>query len=74
MKYTLPTSLRRPEQRYAALNMADQMLRADARRQRAQAMPGLDEKRAPQVPVRPRRFHISELKTALAAKRCLQGE
>ena len=37
MKQTIPTSLRRPEQRYDARALADQLLRADARRRRRMA-------------------------------------
>jgi hypothetical protein len=74
MEQKIPTNLRRPEERYTALKMADAILRGDRRRQRAQAMPRPDKKRAPQVQVEPRRLHLSDLKTALAAKRRLQGE
>jgi hypothetical protein len=38
MKQILPNNLRRPEERYAALKMADALLRADRKRTRAQAI------------------------------------
>jgi len=37
MKYALPISLRRPEERFAARQTADSILRADRRRQRRTA-------------------------------------
>ena len=71
---TIPTSLRRPEQRFAANRAADAILRADARKRRAAAMPKLTTKKAPSVEAGPWRLHFSDLKTALAAKRRPQGE
>ena len=41
MKHLLPSNLRRPEERYAALKMADALLRAD--RKRARRMTANDE-------------------------------
>ncbi len=38
MKHILPTNLRRPEERYAALKMADALLRADRKRQQRMAI------------------------------------
>jgi hypothetical protein len=38
MKPQVPTSLRRPEERYAARQMADGILRADRKRQRRMAI------------------------------------
>lgn len=71
MKHMIPTSLRRWEERAAARRMADALLRADARRHRASAMPRLDKKKVPPPTTEPRRLHLSDLKRALAAKRCL---
>jgi hypothetical protein len=69
MKYALPSSLRRPEQRVAAYRLANDILRADnARQQRAATMPPRTKKKAPRAPVEPWRLHLSDLKTALATK------
>ena len=38
MKYALPVSLRRPEERFAVRQTADSILRADRRRQRRMAI------------------------------------
>jgi hypothetical protein len=73
MKNQIPTDLRRPEQRLAALKMADALLRADRRRQRAQAMPKLDKKVVPTT-AGPQPLRLTDLKTALARKRRLRGE
>jgi hypothetical protein len=73
MKQTIPTSLRRPEQRHAARAMADAILRADARRQRAGAMPKPAKKAAP-VPTGPQPLRLADLKRALAARRPSNGE
>jgi hypothetical protein len=62
MKPIVPTSLRKPEQRLAARQMADALLRADARRQRAAAMPKPSPKKAPPVETGPRRLTLSDLK------------
>ena len=51
---TIPTSLRRPEQRFAATRAADAILRADARKQRAAAMPKLTTKKAAPPTTEPR--------------------
>jgi hypothetical protein len=69
MKHQIPTSLRRPEERYAARQMADALLRADRRRARAQTMPQPAKKAAPTVMAGPRTLHLSDLKKALAARR-----
>jgi hypothetical protein len=74
MKYALPSSLRRPEQRVAAYRLANDILRADRRRTRAQAMPKLTKKKAPQVSAEPWRLHLGDLKTALARKRRIPEE
>lgn len=75
MKHQIPASLRRPEERYAARQMADALIRADnVRRRRAAAMPRLNKKKAPLVETGPQRLHLSDLKSALARKRRLQGE
>jgi hypothetical protein len=51
--------------------MADALLRADTRKQRAAAMPKPTPKKAPLVPTGPRRLHLSDLKRAIATKhRC----
>ena len=69
MKHTTPTSLRRPEARYAARQMADSILRADARRQRAAAVPQSTTKKAAPTPsAGPQRLHLSDLKRAFAAR------
>jgi hypothetical protein len=73
MKIQTPTSLRRPEERYAALQMANAILRADARRQRARATPKLTKKVVPTT-AGPQPLRLSDLKTALARRRRLQGE
>ena len=56
MKHTVltPTSLRRPEERYVARRMADQLLRADARRRRMAANNELGGGTAP-TPVKTKR-------------------
>jgi hypothetical protein len=71
VKYTAPTSLRRPDQRLAARKMADALLRADARRRRIAAMPPLAPKKSapPSEMKGPRRLRLSDLKTALSARR-----
>jgi hypothetical protein len=64
MKYVIPTSLRRPEERFAARQMADSLLRADRRRTRAQTMPQPTKKAAPTVTAGPRTLRLSDLKRA----------
>jgi hypothetical protein len=66
VKPALPTSLRRLEQRHAARRMADALLRAAARRQRA---PEPKKKEPPAVEAGPRRIRLSYLKQELARKR-----
>ena len=56
---TIPTSLRRPEQRFAANSRADAILRAEARKRRAAAMPKPTTKKAPSVEAGPRRLHLA---------------
>jgi hypothetical protein len=68
MKHQIPASLRRPESRAIARQMADSILRADARRQRAAALPQPTTKKAPPVEIGPRRLHLSDLKRALVAR------
>jgi hypothetical protein len=47
VKPVIPVSLRKWEERAAALKVADALLRADRRRQRAAATPRPDKKAAP---------------------------
>ena len=69
MKYILPNNLRRPEERYTALKMADAILRGDRRRQRRMALPQPStEKAAPTSVAGPQRLHLSDLKMAFAAR------
>jgi hypothetical protein len=65
MKHTTPTSLRRPEERYAARALADQILAADSRRARVAELnrgrPNGTKRRAP-VPDRgPTPLRLSDL-------------
>ena len=71
MKNMLPINLRKPEHRHAARALADSILRADRHRQRRAELPQPDKKKAPLVEAGPRRLHLSDLKSALAAKRRL---
>jgi hypothetical protein len=65
----MPTSLRRPEPRLALRQLVDAMLRADARRQRAAAMPKpAPKKPAPLSSTGPRPLRLSDLKRALAMR------
>jgi hypothetical protein len=78
VKHQIPTNLRRPEERYAARQMADGILRAARRRARRMAtndtLGGLTKKAAPTVMAGPQPLRLSDLKTALARRRRLQGE
>jgi len=64
----MPTSLHRPDQRLALRQMADALLRADARRRRMAAMP----KPAPTKPAPPpsglQPLRLADLKWALAMR------
>lgn len=68
MKQLIPTSLRRPEERYAARQMADALLRAATRKERAAAMPKPDKKAAPTITAGPQPLRLADLKQALAAR------
>ena len=73
MRPVVPVSLRKPEQRYAALKAADAIFRADARKQRAAATPKPTIKKAtPTVMAGPQRLHLSDLKRAFAERERLQ--
>ena len=72
MKHQIPSSLRRPEERFAARQMADALLRADRRRARAQTMPQPTKKAAPTVTAGPRTLRLPDLKRAFAARERLQ--
>jgi hypothetical protein len=67
-------NLRQPTERYTATRMANAILRGDRKRQHAQAMPRPDKKKESPVENGPRRLHLSDLKTALAHRRRLQGD
>ena len=71
MKHQIPTSLRKWEERAAALKMADSILRADCRRQRVQANPA-PKKAAPTVTAGPRTLRLPDLKKAFAERERLQ--
>jgi hypothetical protein len=68
MKHTMPINLRRPEERFAALKMADSILRADRRKQRVAAMPKPDKKKEAPTMAGPQHLHLSDLKRAFAAR------
>jgi hypothetical protein len=68
-KREIPQSLRRPEERYAARQVADALLRADARKQRAAAKPKPLKKAAPTIMAGPRRLHLTDLKRAVVERR-----
>jgi hypothetical protein len=75
MKPVIPVSLRKWEQRVAANAVADAILRADARKQRAAAKPKPIKKAAPTVMAGPQPIRLSDLKPALARKRrAFKGE
>jgi hypothetical protein len=68
MKTMVPTNLRRPEERYAALKVADALLRADRRRQRHAAMPKPTIKKAAPTVAGPQPIRLVDLRRALAAR------
>ncbi len=73
MKPVVPVSLRKWEQRAAALKVADALLRADRRRQNARVMPKPTIKKAvPTVMAGPQRLHLSDLKRAFAERERLR--
>jgi hypothetical protein len=64
----MPTASRRPDQRLALRHMADALLRADARRQRATAMPTAPQKPASLSTTGPQPLRLADLKWALAMR------
>jgi hypothetical protein len=73
MKPVIPVSLRKWEQRVAANAVADAILRADARKQRAAVKkPQSIKKAVPTVMAGPQRLHLSDLKRAFAERERLQ--
>jgi hypothetical protein len=72
MKLTIRTSLRRPEERFAARQMADALLRADRRRARTQAMPKPAPKKAAPTVAGPQPIRLADLKRAFAARERLR--